>query len=187
MATEFDTAAFEQRIERFLRRLNAYLLGEMQKTGFELQADVSSQMAFTQPAGGSFRSGSKLGVETGDLSRALLPGKPGNIFTLAGSIAQGFDVDYGIDEDVIPYAVIHETGGFVRHKGKMPGFLFRLAKETGLDKYRIIAISAKAKGGINVKARPFFEPGTEQFQKETWPKKIERIEIEIERIWYDSE
>ncbi len=186
MSVELNAEGFGQRIDRFLRELNRYLLGEMQKIGLELQADITSQMQFTQPSGGSFRQGSRLGVETGDLSRSLIPGKPGNIFKVAGSLVKGYDVEYGIDPDVIHYALIHETGGFIRHRGKMPAYLFHLAKQTGLDKYRIIAIAAKRDGGLHVKKRPFFEPGTQQYKRDTWPKKLDRIETAIERIWIET-
>lgn len=183
MSATIDTSGFESYIDRFMGETARMLKGEMERIPYELQADITTQMKFTQPAGGSFRSGKKLGVETGDLTRALLPKQKGNVFSLSGDLQVGFNVTYGIDTVVIRYAAIQELGGFIKHKGKMPYYMFHLARETGEEKWAIIGASALKKGGVNITAKPYFSPGVDQYEKTTWEAKLRRVDQQIAEIW----
>ena len=182
-----DTTSLVRHIGYFLRQFAAELKAEAEKTAFEMQAMVNSQMELTQPQPGEFRNSGKLGIQSAKLATALVPNKPGNIFRVkGGSFNNGFDIDYGIDPDEVPYAPIQEHGGFIKHKGKMPYKLFHLARETGRDEYRIMGAAALKHGGVTIKPKHYWKGGMEMFKKMVLPKKMQRIIAAARRIWIET-
>lgn len=71
----------------------------------------------------------------------------------------------------LPYADIHEYGGFIKSKSKfsMFGGLMKKYKETGDEAYSIMALSALKHGGVNIPARPYFAPFVAEFNREGLP------------------
>lgn len=97
---------------------------------------------------------------------------------------QTFDINYsnGIFSGQIgsnlPYADIHEYGGFIKSKTKfsMFGGLMKKYKETGDEAYAIMAKSALLNQGVNIPARPYFAPFEAEFNREGLPKWWNEVE-----------
>lgn len=84
------------------------------------------------------------------------------IGTVAGAHAdvKAITATGGIDPAVIPYAAIHEFGGFIASQGKMHKYFWAKFAETKLPFYRIMALSVLKKGGVDIKKHPFIAPGS---------------------------
>lgn len=65
----------------------------------------------------------------------------------------------------LPYAEIHEKGGFIKSKGKMHKYFWAKYYETNKDFYKFIALSVLNKGGVNIKARPYFAPAMKELRE----------------------
>jgi hypothetical protein len=81
----------------------------------------------------------------------------------------------------LPYARIHEYGGFI--KSKMAGGKFIMAKglfkkffETGDEAYKYMAFAVMKNGGINMPARPYFNPFINEMNKDGLPKWWSEVE-----------
>ena len=89
-----------------------------------------------------------------------------------------FDINYsngifsGQIGSKLPYADIHEHGGFIKSKTKfsMFGGLMKKYKETGDEAYAIMAKSALLNQGVNIPARPYFAPFVAEFNREGLPQ-----------------
>lgn len=101
----------------------------------------------------------KLNVRSGKLSKSLVPNNENNIFKMNYQNGK-LKVEFGSS---LPYAKIHEEGGFIKTKGKMEGwFWYRYAK-TGNPFMRIMALAVRKNGGVNIPERPYFEKGLKDF------------------------
>jgi phage gpG-like protein len=81
----------------------------------------------------------------------------------------------------LDYARIHEYGGFI--KSKMAGGKFIMAKglfkkffETGDEAYKYMAFAVMKNGGINMPARPYFNPFINEMNKDGLPKWWSEVE-----------
>lgn len=81
----------------------------------------------------------------------------------------------------LPYADIHEYGGFI--KSKKDGDVFIMAKglmkkfmQTGDEAYKIMAFSVMKNGGINMPPRPYFNPFINEMNKDGLPKWWNEVE-----------
>ena len=72
----------------------------------------------------------------------------------------------------LPYASIQEYGGEVKSKGRMEKFMWAMFLETKNIFWKILALAVKKKGGINIKARPYFFKAIDQIN-ENLGKKME--------------
>lgn len=99
----------------------AIVASRLQEAAFELAPYFAKFMRKGDGgADGKYKKGrkkstsSKLGILTGNLSRALVPKRDGNINAI--TTIDGATVwEFGIDLNVIKYARIHEYGGPVRN------------------------------------------------------------------------
>lgn len=97
---------------------------------------------------------------------------------------QTFDINYsnGIFSGQIgsnlPYADIHEYGGFIKSKTKfsMFGGLMKMYFTTGDEAYKYMALGALKHGGVNIPARPYFKPFEAEFNREGLPKWWNEVE-----------
>jgi len=115
---------------------------------------------------------------SGQLFQSFIKNNKNNIYRSSQSGGQ-FTLEYGTK---ISYARIHETGGFIkaikrassvkrkRETYVMAQFFWRKYMETKAPFFKIIALSIEKKGGINMKARPFWNPAIEDFKKNGQPK-----------------
>ena len=74
----------------------------------------------------------------------------------------------------LPYASIQEYGGEVKSKGRMEKFMWAMFLETKNIFWKILALAVKKKGGINIKARPYFFKSIDQIN-ENLGKKMENF------------
>lgn len=83
----------------------------------------------------------------------------------------------------LPYALIQEKGGFIKSKGKMHKFFWAKYYETKAPFFKIIALSIIKKGGVNIKAKPYFAPAMKEL-KEKGSKIIEQyFKEELEMVY----
>jgi phage gpG-like protein len=104
-----------------------------------------------------------LRFQTNKLGRALVVGEPGNYFKVTTD-GDTYEVDYGIDLDVVPYARIHELGGTIKHPGGTPykvigGRTVFVSKREGAD------LPRTAPHDIKIPARPYLGPGYKAWSK----------------------
>lgn len=168
---------FLQDVQRFFERLESRIERHAREGGKELGEMVAANM--DGESSGGFNTGTRLGSVSGRLRQAW-EGGSGGIFRLRSTPYPLAEV--GVDTEAIPYAAIHEYGGTIPATPRMIGKLFRLFSETGEERYRITALSARKKGFIAIPARPAMTPAAEQFEREV-PSRIRDIESDVEQLW----
>lgn len=125
-----------------------------------------------------FNTGNNLFSVSGNLFQSFIKNNKNNIYRASQSGNQ-FTVEYGTK---VPYARIHEVGGFIKAITKassvkrkketymMAQFFWRKYMETKAPFFKRIALSVEKKGGVNIKARPYWQPAIEDFKKNGQPK-----------------
>jgi len=121
-----------------------------------------------------FNTGNSLFSVSGGLFQSFIKNNKNNVYKASQSGSQ-FTLEYG---SKIPYARIHELGGFinaikrassVKRKKEvwvMAQFFWRKYMETKAPFFKRIALSIENKGGVNIKARPY-----NSFGANTWKQK----------------
>lgn len=116
----------------------------------------------------------RLRVFRGGLQRAVQPGEPGNITEL--NIRNGvLEFESGVDTSIVPYAIIHELGGTIRHPGGTPYMIGRGGRAVFLRKGDPRAIGKTRPHPIKIPARPYLKPGMQRFNDEALPRYIKRL------------
>jgi phage gpG-like protein len=84
----------------------------------------------------------------------------------------------GVLKSDLPYARIHETGGFIKSKTKfsMFGGLMKKYFETGDEAYKYMALAVLKRGGLFIPARPYFLPFINEFTKKGLPDWWDEVE-----------
>ena len=125
-----------------------------------------------------FNTGKNIFSVSGNLFQSFIKNNQNNIYRASTSGSQ-ITLEYGTK---VPYAKIHEVGGFinaikrassVKRKKEtyvMAQFFWRKYMETKAPFFKRIALSIEKKGGVNIKARPFWNPAIEDFKKNGQPK-----------------
>lgn len=125
-----------------------------------------------------FNTGNNLFSVSGNLFQSFIKNNQNNIYRASTSGSQ-ITLEYGTK---VPYAKIHEVGGFInaikrassvkrkRETYVMAQFFWRKYMETKAPFFKRIALSIEKKGGVNIKARPFWNPAIEDFKKNGQPK-----------------
>lgn len=125
-----------------------------------------------------FNTGNNLFSVSGNLFQSFIKNNQNNIYRASTSGSQ-ITLEYGTK---VPYAKIHEIGGFInaikrassvkrkRETYVMAQFFWRKYMETKAPFFKRIALSIEKKGGVNIKARPFWNPAIEDFKKSGQPK-----------------
>ena len=177
-----DTSGLDKHIQEFDRQLVGVLDRTARSSLNRLAEHMASHIDAGGPAPGEFSGSSRVGNRSGRLHDALFFGNEANsskiIFT-----TNGVEAIWIPNTTKVPYLRIQNDGGFVRHKGKMPFKLFRLAQETGIDNYRIMGAAALRDGGITITAHPFIEPGTKEFESQSLPRLKQELDVDIVRTW----
>jgi len=83
------------------------------------------------------------------------------------------------------YASVHEYGMFIKSKTKTSMFkgLMKKYYETKIDFYRGLAIKAREQGGIQIPARPYFEPAIKKFNSKGLSDWQQDLIDEIRAVW----
>jgi hypothetical protein len=62
---------------------------------------------------------------------------------------------------------VQEFGGFIASKGNMHKYFWAKFAETKQPYFKNIALSVKKKGGVNIPARPYFNPAVDRLRNDT--------------------
>lgn len=103
----------------------------------------------------------KLRVQTGKYYKSFMPNDKDTL-TKVTTTDTSLKVDFG---SKLPR--LHESGGFIKSKGKMQYWFFYQYARTKNPFFKIMGSSVMKKGGVNVKARPHFNPAIEKFKNIT--------------------
>lgn len=113
----------------------------------------------------------KLYIGTGQLARSLKKGDKNNIFNFSMTENE-IKLEYGTK---LQYAKIHETGGFIKSKGRMASFFWAKFYETKSPYYRNLALKVMKVGGVNIPPRPYLEPGFKLFNEKYLPMLLDSM------------
>jgi hypothetical protein len=118
-----DLTGFERKLARMRTRFPAMLKDMAQRTQALFQLYIEEQLDDVGPAPGTWSASSRLGAQSGALSRSFVRGQPGNIFEvdIRGGrmrVRVGTAVQYG-SESPGAVAALHNSGGFIKSKGMM--------------------------------------------------------------------
>ena len=64
----------------------------------------------------------------------------------------------------VVYAKIHETGGFIKSKGKMANYFMARYMATKNEFYLAMSLHVKKHGGVKIPARPTIGPAIKRLQ-----------------------
>jgi len=81
----------------------------------------------------------------------------------------------------------HEKGGFIPNKGKMHKFFWACWFASKNNYFKIMALASKKNKGINIPARPHFEPAVDSYAQTGAEKNLMNLLMEIERAWRQYE
>lgn len=156
-----DTSGFEQRIKRVEQETRDGLQSFADEAMYLFQGFVEESFEEGSAAEGKFSGSKNLHVNSGALTRSYIPGQPGNVSAI--KVEANGRLTFTVGTTLV-YARIHEEGGFVRSKGKMEKFFWAMYMQTRREFYRIMALSVRKKGGVQMPARPFHAPAVKAMQ-----------------------
>jgi len=161
--------------------LRPVILKSLERMPFVMQAYIGANMTFQGQADRIAPSKSdKLTTYSGALFRSFAKGQPGNVFKVSEQ-GNNFEVEYGSS---LRYAAIHEFGGFIKAspltviKSKsgrkmnkstyaMAQFFWAKFYETKQPYFKRLALGVEKKGGVNIPARPYFNPAVDRLRNDT--------------------
>jgi phage gpG-like protein len=174
---EVDTREFKRRVESLARAMPGILRGVGEELQYMFQAFAEEH--FTEGGDGP-NTGRKLRVQSGDLTRSLIPGQEGSLSKITVTPDGRLSVKIGSS---LVYGRLHETGGFVRSKGRMHKYFFARFYETRDEFYLHAALAVLRDGGINIPARPWFSPAEEQMRRTGRKMAEQRIRKEFAKAF----
>lgn len=142
----------KQEVQVGMLRLQAYIGKRMNRRAGSV-GNIAGVEVFSPS------SSKQLDVRSGKLLRSFSPSDPNNIFELKwnGNKLTG---EFG---SKLPYAAIHEYGGFIKSKGKMAKYFWYKYMSTGNPYYRSLALAVEKRGGVQIPKREYFEKGINDF------------------------
>lgn len=185
--------SFEQHIKQKLEKIRKFLKRKGDLLPFQLQSLIASEMeiagvssdwkkgikgaeAFPKKTATWRDKGSvKLRGKSGQLLQSFLPRRK-NSLTKVELNGLRLEVDFGTK---LPYAGVHEYGGFIKHKGNMPGWFYAQYKDTKNKFYLVMYLSSKKLGGVNIPARPYFNPAIEKLKTGEFNKWADEVRNEL--------
>ena len=165
----------------------------------ELYAFMETTYAKEAPTPNAFSDSSKLRSTFTDNDRN---GKPAGLplsFRIGNknSLSRYIEDDKSISihlESNLPYASIQETGGFIADRnnlqapkklkkgggraimmGNMQRYFWGMYLKEKLKFFMIVALSIRKKGGIHLKARPYFYKALKEFETERLPQLLNEL------------
>ena len=168
---------YDDKVKALEQQLPGWLKSFGQEAGVALQGYIGAEMGQAATSG-SWKSGAsgnafpskettwsnsrQLRVKSGRLLRSFKEGDP---YSLTKIQASGNKLDVTVGSG-LPYASIHEDGGFIKSKGRMPRWFWAKFYESRNPFYRVMALSVMKRGGVNIRARAYFRTALNKFQKE---------------------
>lgn len=168
-----DRSRLDTRITNLEKRLNVELESWAEQAIYLFHAYVEEHFNEGKRPG-VFSKSDKLYVNSGRLTQSFVPQRFGS---LAGVEVTSNGLRIRLGTDII-YARIHEYGGFIPSRGRMHRYFWAKYYETRDKSYKIIALSVMRKGGVDMPARPFFNPAVKVFRvegREQLLKQLSRI------------
>lgn len=117
--------------------------------------------------------------------------------TATGLLGQSFSVEKATKFERSNYVVSgtfgtnfpdpHEKGGFIPNKGRMHKFFWACWFASKNNYFKIMALASKKNKGINIPARPHFEPAIAEYTQSGAEKNLKNLLFEIERTWRQYE
>ncbi len=173
-------------IEKIIKELRRLFKEVAEKTPTNVQGFIGRELGESKLSAGyagggaafpsseeTFNTTKKLRLKTGKLFRSF---NEKDINTLTKTEVKGDKVKITIGSK-LPYARIHETGGFIkatpvkskrRKTFKMAQYFWAkyLDKNDGGNIFhKIMALSVQKKGGVDIPKRPYFKPALKAFEK----------------------
>ena len=184
MAVKFSDD-IQVKLRQVFERIPGIVADGIKSLPFEFGAYVSANFGSENRNPVYPHSNTSLYDVSGKLLRAVsVPNSPGYATKVKIDKRAGqFQLIAGVDEDVIPYAMIHEYGGDIPITAKMRRyFWFRFMKDGG-DMWRGLALTKKTE--ITITARPYMEPALEEFNNDGAGMQgiVEAITAELNRIF----
>ena len=166
-------------------QLKPIINNELLRFPFVMQAFIGSQMVNTGLKSRIAPStNARLEINTGNLFRSFARGGNGNIYkaNVSGNL---YELEYGSS---LPYARIHEYGGFIRSKGNMHKYFWARFAETNNTYFRNLALHVQKKGGVTIPKRPYFAPALQRFKTSgKYQDEVKAKVIQGIREWQESQ
>lgn len=172
---------YEQRYSEFLSLLPTTL----KQVGFELSEQLlkSLKKQFRKDDKKVFNNSDLLRKKSGGLLESFGAKHPDTLTKVEFS-GGALDFQFGSNK---PYAEIQEKGGFIKGSSKMESFFWAKYYETKAQDYKIIALSVKKKGGVNIKGRNYFSNGVREFEQNILPKFLNKAAKDLLNAWGSTE
>lgn len=172
-------------ISQLESQLKPIINNELLRFPFVMQAFIGSQMVNTGLKSRIAPStNTRLEINTGNLFRSFSRGAVGNIHKV--NINGGlYELEYGSS---LPYAAIHEYGGFIRSKGNMQKYFWARFADTKNTYFRNLALHVEKKGGVTIPKRPYFAPALQKFKASTkYQDEVKAKVIQGIREWQENQ
>ena len=166
-------------------QLKPIINNELLRFPFVMQAYIGSQMVNTGLKSRIAPStNARLEINTGNLFRSFARGGVGNIYKV--NVSGGlYELEYGSS---LPYARIHEYGGFIESKGNMHKYFWARFAETKNTYFRNLALHVQKKGGVAIPKRPYFAPALQRFKTSgKYQDEVKAKVIQGIREWQESQ
>ena len=172
---------YKARFDEFL----SILPSVMKSVGFELQGEVVKQIGkqFRKDDGKVFNTTDKLRKKSGGLLNSYIDKNEDSISVIA---FDNGELKFQIGSKK-KYANIQEEGGFVKSQGNMHSYFWAKYYETKNEQYKIIALSVKKKGGINIKGKHYFAKAMQEFSANVYPKFAAKSAANLLNAWKGTE
>ena len=164
---------------RYINALNAFIGAEMdvQQTDASWKAsnpklDKANGTKAFNPANTTKKTGGRLSVQKGNLLNSFKY-KNKNSVTDYKISSNKSDIVVG---SKLPYAAIHEYGGFIKSKGRMNKFFWGMYYKYKNPYFKNLALSVQKRGGVNIPQRAYLSGATKNFESQAMPQ-LEQIFI----------
>lgn len=138
-------------------------------------AYLGLEMGVKTPSAG-FKSGSEAfpDSEAGFKSGQQLEYRTGRLYRSFNQRGKETETKLNISNDNIeltvgskvPYAEIHNTGGFIKSKGKMSKYFWYKYITSGNEFFKIMALAVEKNGGVNIKKTNYFDNAVRNFERD---------------------
>ena len=171
---------------------------QMQQFPVFMQISIAKFMKDQGATGGAtsaapvFNTGNVLYKSSGNLFQSFIKNNPNNIYRAKQS-GNKFELEYG---SKVVYAAIHEFGGFIKgtpltviksksgrkmkkETTKMAQFFWFKYYKTKAPFFKRIALSVEQKGGVDIKARPYWQNAINDFNSNVKERFTQQMRIAI--------
>lgn len=171
-----DISGLEQHEQAFLAQLDRLWLEFAKLTAETVRRFIVEQMINSPVPPGEFSADRRLHILSGEYARSFSPGQPFNLYRVdltSGTITVGSNAPQ----------TVHEEGARIAATPKMVRFFWAKFLETQLPKWKIMALAARSRGAIILKARPHVDPAEVQFVRQGLDSLALELTVQIMGAW----